>query len=80
MSKILKELITRWSVSESDQLQVVSPLLQCGLQDLLVLPLLLQQLLQESAKTRHGRYLHNRFTQQIQDSAENEPQSTEPVS
>lgn len=42
-------VFTWWSVSDSDQLQVVRSLLQRGLQDLLVLLLLLQQLLQQPA-------------------------------
>ena len=40
---------TWWSVPDFDQLQVVCSLLQCGLQDLLVLLLLLQQILQQPA-------------------------------
>ena len=40
---------TWWSVPDFDQLQVVCSLLQCGLQDLLVLLLLLQQVLQQPA-------------------------------
>lgn len=39
---VYQEVFTWWSVSDSDQLQVVCSLLQCGLQDLLVLLLLLQ--------------------------------------
>lgn len=39
------------SVSDSDQLHVVSPLLQRSLQDLLVLLLLLQQLIQQPEPT-----------------------------
>lgn len=48
--RTFNHLLTWRPVSDFDQLQVLCPLLQRGLQDLLVLLLLLQQLLQQPAE------------------------------